>query len=158
MRRPTDIYAGSRPAAWDAIRRYILDEEPTCRLCGAPSAEVDHIWPRCYGGDDRRDNLQGLCLPCNRTKADTVSLAAATEDQLAAAIVAVLYRVQTSLDDAQRFVEVLACRPRPADPELRWALLLRLDAHVCNVIASADLAKAWIRDSIRATNGSAVTS
>lgn len=42
----------------------MLAEEPVCP-CGAPATEVDHIVPRERGGDDRRENLRGMCKPCN---------------------------------------------------------------------------------------------
>ena len=41
-----------------------------CRLCkksGVP-IEVDHIVPVAQGGSDALDNLQTLCVPCNRGK------------------------------------------------------------------------------------------
>lgn len=57
---------GGRP--WRRIREQVLAEEPFCRLCGAPSEEVDHIRPKANGGSDARENLQGLCRSCHRRK------------------------------------------------------------------------------------------
>lgn len=56
--------AGSS-SQWRRIRQAVIDEEPECYLCGAPSTTADHIVPRKVGGDDRRDNLRGCCEPCN---------------------------------------------------------------------------------------------
>lgn len=44
-----------------------------CRLCGASAVplEVDHIVPNARGGSDALDNLQSLCVPCNRGKRDS---------------------------------------------------------------------------------------
>lgn len=50
--------------AWRRIRDAVLAEEPVC-ACGAQATEVDHIVARSRGGDDRRENLRGICKPCN---------------------------------------------------------------------------------------------
>lgn len=44
-----------------------------CRLCKATGVplEVDHIVPAARGGSDALDNLQALCVPCNRGKRDS---------------------------------------------------------------------------------------
>lgn len=49
---------------WRVIRAQVLAEEPVCP-CGAPATEVDHIIARARGGGDQRDNLRGMCRPCN---------------------------------------------------------------------------------------------
>jgi hypothetical protein len=38
-----------------------------CRKAGG-ELELDHVIPVCRGGDDRVDNLQTLCMKCNRGK------------------------------------------------------------------------------------------
>jgi Homing endonuclease associated repeat/HNH endonuclease len=45
-----------------------------CRLCKATGVplEVDHIVPVAQGGTDALDNLQALCVPCNRGKRDSM--------------------------------------------------------------------------------------
>jgi 5-methylcytosine-specific restriction enzyme A len=55
---------------WHDVRRMVLLEEPECRVCGAPSTQVDHIIPVSQGGSSQRDNLQGLCAPCHKAKSD----------------------------------------------------------------------------------------
>lgn len=57
------------PKDWPAIRRRILQRDPTCRLrfdcCTTTSTEVDHV----RRGDDHSDaNLQGACGPCHKRK------------------------------------------------------------------------------------------
>lgn len=45
-----------------------------CRLCNATGVplEVDHIVPSARRGSDALDNLQALCVPCNRGKRDSL--------------------------------------------------------------------------------------
>jgi hypothetical protein len=45
-----------------------------CRLCKATGVplEVDHVVPVARGGSDALDNLQTLCIPCNRGKRDSL--------------------------------------------------------------------------------------
>jgi len=54
--------------AGDRQRKKVLAEESTCRACGAPSEEVDHIMPIYMGGSSERSNLQGLCRRCHAGK------------------------------------------------------------------------------------------
>lgn len=51
------------------LRRKSLAREPTCRHCGAPGTEADHIRPIALGGA-RFDlgNIQTLCGACHATK------------------------------------------------------------------------------------------
>lgn len=53
---------------WRKLRAQVLEEEPFCRLCGAPGVEVDHIIGRARGGTDDRSNLRGLCHSCHAIK------------------------------------------------------------------------------------------
>jgi hypothetical protein len=43
-----------------------------CKICQNTGVllEVDHVIPRALGGSDKVDNLQTLCLECNRGKSD----------------------------------------------------------------------------------------
>lgn len=45
-----------------------------CVLCGASGVplEVDHKIPAARGGSDKLDNLQALCIPCNRGKRESL--------------------------------------------------------------------------------------
>lgn len=53
-------------ARWRVLRR----DNYTCMSCGETERplHVDHIIPRCQGGDDDEDNLQALCDKCNLKK------------------------------------------------------------------------------------------
>ena len=53
---------------WQVIRLRVLKEEPFCRVCKAPTTEVDHIIPLSQGGTNARSNLQGLCKSCHSRK------------------------------------------------------------------------------------------
>lgn len=68
--RPTAAARGYNNR-WAAIRKVVLREEPFCRSCSAPSAEVDHIKPLSRGGDNSRGNLQALCKRCHSKKTDS---------------------------------------------------------------------------------------
>jgi 5-methylcytosine-specific restriction enzyme A len=58
-------FYGSR--SWKRTRAFVLAEEPVCRICGtAPSTTVDHENGRW--NDNRRENLRGLCDPCERSR------------------------------------------------------------------------------------------
>lgn len=52
----------------------MLAEEPLCALCHTePATEADHIVEREHGGDDRRENLQGVCRLCHAGKTGAAS-------------------------------------------------------------------------------------
>lgn len=53
------------------LRLAVLQEEPTCRDCGAPSTVAGHIRPHAYGGAYVRENLKGQCAPCNTAQIQT---------------------------------------------------------------------------------------
>lgn len=53
---------------WRVIRRNVLAEEPTCRVCGERANEVDHMLPLNRGGTNERTNLQALCHSCHSRK------------------------------------------------------------------------------------------
>ena len=48
----------------------------TCEKCGKKmrkgDADIDHILPQKYGGGHGLDNLQCLCVNCNRSKRDSL--------------------------------------------------------------------------------------
>ncbi|WP_040667197.1 HNH endonuclease signature motif containing protein [Nitrolancea hollandica] len=69
-KRPWQGGAGGRGYGrpWRRIRDQVLTEEPFCRICGAPSQEVDHIVARADGGSDDRGNLRGLCRRCHASR------------------------------------------------------------------------------------------
>lgn len=54
------------------VRADLLHQQQyRCAICGCPidiKAELDHIMPWTYVGDELDDNLQLLCFNCNRSK------------------------------------------------------------------------------------------
>lgn len=60
----------SRKAISSARRRAIIARDGSkCVACSSTDRlEVDHIIPVAFGGGDENENLQTLCLPCNRAK------------------------------------------------------------------------------------------
>ena len=56
------------------IRFLILQRDRyRCRICKASGVklEVDHVVPLSKGGSNDMDNLQALCVPCNRGKSNS---------------------------------------------------------------------------------------
>lgn len=54
---------------WQKIRHRIFKRDNgTCHYCGAPAEHIDHILPRCKGGEDSQDNLVAACASCNLSK------------------------------------------------------------------------------------------
>jgi hypothetical protein len=48
---------------------YLCGQKLTFELENAPShITIDHIWPRCFGGESEVDNLLPACLSCNTSK------------------------------------------------------------------------------------------
>jgi 5-methylcytosine-specific restriction endonuclease McrA len=45
-----------------------------CRICrrAGVELELDHVIPVSLGGSDSMDNLQTLCVPCNRGKSNSM--------------------------------------------------------------------------------------
>jgi len=66
---PLDAPAHERPFLDEKLRRFILERDNrTCRYCGVPATQVDHIVPSAGGCDNSPDNLAAACGPCNRRK------------------------------------------------------------------------------------------
>ena len=65
----------SRGAAWEAVRRAVLERDGwQCSYCHkhleGRDATVDHIVPKAAGGTDEADNLVAACRRCNGIKSD----------------------------------------------------------------------------------------
>ena len=52
-----------------AMRRGIIARDRTCRSCGAPIRQIDHVIAFADGGATSMRNGQGLCQRCNQAKA-----------------------------------------------------------------------------------------
>lgn len=58
------------------IRTASLRREPTCRHCGQPATDADHIRPIGNGGAARdMNNVQSLCSDCHDNKTRTEAAA-----------------------------------------------------------------------------------
>ena len=65
---------------WPKTREYILERDShTCRYCGEPALQVDHIIPRCQGGTEEHSNLVAACGPCNMSKGGRTPVQAGME-------------------------------------------------------------------------------
>ncbi|QTX04120.1 HNH endonuclease [Agromyces archimandritae] len=63
----------SRGAAWEALRRQVLERDQyVCQYCGAEATEADHVIPKDAGGRDELDNLVASCKPCNARKGNRI--------------------------------------------------------------------------------------
>lgn len=119
MALTTDLYfSDGRPANWGQIRDYVLADFPRCAICGqAEATEVDHIWPRHFGGSDESENLQPTCGSCNRAKGSRVDLAVATDRQIASAIRACAERATVAVAETDRFIGELWGRAQTASDD-----------------------------------------
>ena len=61
-------YKGRSQLYW-RLRPVVLERQPVCRVCynEAPT-EVDHILALSLGGEDKLENLQGICSRCHKIK------------------------------------------------------------------------------------------
>jgi hypothetical protein len=60
---------------FDKKRVIVLHEADwRCTYCKGEADEVDHIWPRKWGGGDDFGNLQAICRTCNASKGSTIYL------------------------------------------------------------------------------------
>lgn len=85
--------------------RILQRDEFTCQTCGGRATEIDHIWPRYWGGEDCFSNLQAICGPCNKRKGTTVSWLDASEWQLVLARQAVTRRLRKIVMEAQNVID-----------------------------------------------------
>ncbi|MFC9876502.1 HNH endonuclease [Nocardia salmonicida] len=76
--REPDRYRGVGPATAARIR---ARDNHTCRECGAPGREVDHVVNVRSGGTDDDANLQVLCTEHHRAKTAREAQAAAAARQ-----------------------------------------------------------------------------
>lgn len=73
-RKPT---AKRRAAAWKyGIKNVLQTQAGLCVRCWEPydKWEVDHIIPTSWGGGHSIDNLQIMCVHCNRTKSNNEAI------------------------------------------------------------------------------------
>jgi HNH endonuclease len=70
-----DMFVPSPAQAWRptiraALRQAVHERDGySCLACGATDGlSLDHVFPWSLGGEDTYENLQTLCLPCNKRK------------------------------------------------------------------------------------------
>ena len=63
-------YIGNPRYISPPVRRHVYDRDGRrCRHCSTQERlSIDHVVPWSKGGSDAIDNLQTLCMPCNRRK------------------------------------------------------------------------------------------
>lgn len=84
--------------SWPEIRAEVLSRGSyTCVDCGSVATEVDHIWPRRWGGRDHLENLQALCGTCNRRKGASLDWMGAANHQLGAVMGAIAERLNADV-------------------------------------------------------------
>lgn len=66
---------GRRPLPLRLRRRVLERDGHRCRRCAATRRlEIGHVVPVARGGSDSAENLQVLCMPCNRRKSDRLEV------------------------------------------------------------------------------------
>lgn len=113
---------GSR-ASWAEIRNEVLTHaRHLCSTCGATATEVDHIWPRRWGGTDHLENLQALCGVCNRRKGAALDLTAASPAQLLATFDVMWDRLIAEVNSVgSPAMDQLSERVRAGEVDRAWA-------------------------------------
>lgn len=59
---------GRRSSVSPALRQWVFARDNfQCQECGYwEDLEIDHVFPRYFGGSDWASNLTTLCMPCHR--------------------------------------------------------------------------------------------
>lgn len=56
----------------DEVEEILVKQNNKCNGCAVPITiypnSIDHVIPKCLGGMTKKENLQILCLPCNKAK------------------------------------------------------------------------------------------
>lgn len=101
LQRMTDY----RPLTdFKAIRRWVLDRDKhICHYCKAAATEVDHLWPRRYGGADHINNLVAACRKCNGSKGATVDLSTTRAALIKCGLDAIIARLGSEIDELERW-------------------------------------------------------
>lgn len=68
--------AGVRPVSGAELKKLWRAQQGICARCGISllaGYEIDHVWPVARGGRHEFENLQLLCVRCNRGKGARVN-------------------------------------------------------------------------------------
>lgn len=86
------------------IRTWVLARDGhQCHYCTAVAAEVDHLWPRRFGGSDHINNLVAACRKCNSSKGAAINLSAARPDLIEVGIDAIVARIKAEVEELERW-------------------------------------------------------
>lgn len=109
--------------SWAEIRDEVLRVSGrSCVRCGDTATEVDHIWPRRWGGDHFLENLQPLCGTCNRSKGASLDLETASPAQLLATFDVMWNRLITEVNSVgSPAMDQLSERVRSGEVDRAWA-------------------------------------
>lgn len=119
---------------WPEVRQYVLRESGfACAICAEPATEVDHIWPRRWGGEHFLENLQALCGRCNKVKGASLDMTVASTAQILGAFDVMWNRLIEEFNSVGGpALVVLGDRVRSGEIEREWAhtVLLRLEGRL----------------------------
>lgn len=98
-RQTTLVDESGKPSSWLAIRAHVLRRDNwTCQGCGAEADEIDHIFPRRWGGSDFLENLRAICGTCNKVKGASADLQIATLTDLGGGLDVALTRILSEVN------------------------------------------------------------
>lgn len=145
--RTTLVRSDGTPCIWREIREHVLTAAGyRCALCDATATEVDHIWPRRWGGGDHLENLQALCGPCNKAKGVSLDLGRASNRDLLSALDAAISRNRTEFNGTLRDV-AMQMYERVPPGEMKGASARRALNILADVYAEmAEVARSWAGD------------
>lgn len=67
IRLPLEKYMANKPSRSLIFKR----DDHRCQYCGSiKDLTIDHVFPRCRGGQDTWENMVVACMPCNTHKGD----------------------------------------------------------------------------------------
>lgn len=64
------VHIPYRPGNRVTRQGVLARDEFTCAYCGGRADTIDHVIPRCRGGQDSWENCVAACAPCNGRKDD----------------------------------------------------------------------------------------
>ena len=91
------------------IRQWVLNRDKhICHYCQSDATEVDHLWPRRFGGKDHINNLVAACRKCNGSKGASINLSTARADLIECGLEAIVARLQLEIAELERWSRAYA--------------------------------------------------